>query len=95
MGHEEKANTMAWVRVSSSARQRGEGRIVLEALCESSSTFCSEMVVVEPAGTKMFLLFGQRALADTAEGTKFKRCCSLEVDELVAHWQEERQQASL
>ena len=48
---------MAWVRVSSSARQRGEGRVTLEALCESGSTFCSELVVVEPAGKKMCLLF--------------------------------------
>ena len=49
MGADTKANTMVWVRVLSSVLERGEGRVALEALCDRSSAFRSELIAVETA----------------------------------------------
>ena len=46
MGADKKANTTVCVRASSSLPQRGEGRVALEALCESRSSLWSEVVVM-------------------------------------------------
>ena len=46
-----KSKVAGWIRASSSLRERGEGRVILEAGCECVSTLDTELVRVETAAT--------------------------------------------
>ena len=48
-GADRKANALVWVQDIETLLQGSEGRVALEALCESSSAFWSEVVPLETA----------------------------------------------